>query len=120
MSAAPSGSSNDPKEVAMPDERVTAVTRPEQVQRPTFYLLVCERCGHVADAPKRVDTPDFVKPVAEPMRCNDCDDLLLLAECFVAPLTTLWQRGPGWEWKHVIYPEALPDKDGGRHLWMQP
>jgi uncharacterized OB-fold protein len=84
-------------------------------QRSTFYLLGCEGCGRFTEPPTRFDAPDFAAS-NEPMRCNECGELLLLAECFIAPQTTMWQARRGSSWHHVIYPEALPDSRG-RQLW---
>lgn len=90
----------------------------EQVQRSTFYLLGCEGCGRFEEPPARLDSR-IAAMSSEPMRCDECGELLLLAECFVAPQTTMWQRVRGSSLRHVIYPESLPEKSG-RQIWMAP
>lgn len=96
-----------------------SATQPEQVQRGTFYILWCEGCGHATEPPKAFDPPMFVAPAREPMKCLDCGGFLLLVEGFIAPQTEMWQKAPGSQWKHVVYPEGLP-RDRGRQIWMRP
>lgn len=92
------------------------VSERRQVQRHTFYLLGCERCGQFDPPPKRQPMPDFVEGDREPMRCADCGDTLLLAECWLAPETTMWQPKRGAMWQHVAFRDLLPDRDG-RMVW---
>lgn len=86
---------------------------PRQVQRSTFYLLGCERCGQFWPPPARFESVART----EPMRCRDCGELLLLAECFIAPHAEPHQeRGPGDTIRYVAYPDRLPDSPG-RQIW---
>jgi hypothetical protein len=87
----------------------------DKMQRSTFYLLGCEGCGKWEEPPPRLRS-DVVAPTSEPMRCSECNGLLTLAECFIAPESEMWQRGPGSSWHHVAYPESLPDRKG-RQIW---
>lgn len=88
----------------------------QKVQRRTFYLLGCESCGKFESPPKPLRS-ETAAPSSEPMRCQDCGEVLLLVEGFVAPQAEMWQRTPGATWQHVAFPELLPDSDG-RQLWM--
>jgi ribosomal protein S27E len=85
-----------------------------KVQRSTFYLIGCQRCGKFEEPPK----PHVSDVIAaqEPMRCRHCGDVLLLIECFLAPQTKAWQERPGAMWQHVAFPELLPNSQG-RQLW---
>lgn len=87
----------------------------EQVQRGTFYLLGCETCGRF-DKPPKPFRCDVAEPSAQPMRCSDCGDLLLLVEGWVAPETEMWQAKRGSMWRHVVFPESLPESTG-RQIW---
>lgn len=90
----------------------------QQVQRTTFYLLGCERCEWFAAPPPRFDAPSNARTQVDPMRCSECGDPLLLAECFVAPQTVMWQASEGSMWKAVVYPESLPESPS-RQVWMR-
>jgi hypothetical protein len=84
----------------------------EKFMRHTFYLLGCERCGRFTSPPERLDLPDFADPLREPLRCNECGDTLLLAECFIADETEPWQPKPGVMWQHVAFADRLPKRNG--------
>lgn len=97
----------------------TTVRKPEQVQRRTWFLLWCERCGHADEPPPNFDPPYFTAPSTEPMKCNDCGEHLHLIECFTAPESVTWQKAPGHPWQSVVYPDRLPDVTY-RQRWMHP
>jgi hypothetical protein len=81
--------------------------------RHTFYLIGCEACGHFEPPPKPTPTA-VIAPPAEPMRCADCGDLLLLIECWIADEAVMWQERPGAMWHHVPFADRLPTTDGRR------
>lgn len=87
-----------------------------KVQRNTFYLLGCERCGRFSPPPPPLETAEWVSPSTEPLRCLECGDTLLLAECWIANETRMWQERPGAMWQHVAFAEDLP-KRNGRRVW---
>lgn len=88
---------------------------PEQVQRRTFYMIGCERCGQFGPPSARLEGAART----EPMRCPECLDFLMLVECFIAPESEAYQeRGPGDTIRYVSWPDRLPLSDG-RQVWMQ-
>lgn len=100
----------------------TSVERP-QVQVNTFYLLWCQGCGHADEPGSPTEQPDFVAPLSEAMRCNDCGEHLHLIECFTGLQSKMWQVKPGAMWQHVIYADELPKPKygrgpAGRSIWV--
>jgi hypothetical protein len=78
-------------------------------QRHTFALLWCERCGHASEPPARPELPPFVDD-DQPLKCNDCGEMLTLLRCMVDGAH--YQERLGMPHRFVATLGELPDRNG--------